>query len=118
MLKLGFVFVVGLVITLVLIGGCAPAETSEEGGANLAQLLIFAVLIFGGMYFLMIRPQRRKQKEQKKIVDELRRGDKVITAGGIHGVIERVSEETVDLKVESGTIIRFARAAIHVKQTE
>ena len=116
MLRLGFV--VGLVITLVLIGGCAPAETPEEGGTNLVSLLIFAILIFGGMYFLFIRPQRRRMKEQKKIVEELRRGDKVITAGGIYGVVERVSEETVDLKVESGTIIRFVRAAIHVKQAE
>jgi preprotein translocase subunit YajC len=116
MLRLGFVM--GLVITLVLIGGCAPAETTEEGGTNLLSLLIFVILIFGGMYFLLIRPQRRRMKEQKKIVEELRRGDKVITAGGIYGVVERVSEETVDLKVESGTIIRFVRAAIHVKQAE
>ena len=117
MLKLGFV--VGLVvITLVLIGGCAPAETPAEGGTNIFTLLIFVLLIFGGMYFLLIRPQRRKQKEQQKMVMELRRGDRVITAGGIHGVIEKVSEETVDLKVESGTIIRFVRSAIHVKQAE
>jgi len=116
MLKLGFV--VGLVITLVSIGGCTPAETPAEGGTNIISLLVFAILIFGGMYFLMIRPQRKRQKAQKKIVEELRRGDKVITAGGIYGVVERVSEETVDLKVESGTIIRFVRAAIHVKQEE
>jgi preprotein translocase subunit YajC len=116
MLKLGFV--VGLVIILVLIGGCAPAETPADGGTNIISLLVFVVLIFGGMYFLIVRPQRKRQKAQKKIIEELRRGDKVITAGGIYGVVERVSEETVDLKVESGTIIRFVRAAIHVKQEE
>lgn len=116
MLNLGLVM--GLVITLVFIVGCAPAETPAEGGTNIVQLLLFVLLIFGGMYFLLIRPQRKRQKEQKKIIEELRRGDRVITAGGIHGVIEKVSEETVDLKVESGTIIRFVRAAIHVKQAE
>jgi len=116
MLKLGFV--VGLVTTLVSIGGCAPAETPAEGGTNIISLIVFVLLIFGGMYFLLIRPQRKRQKEHEKVVMELRRGDRVITAGGIYGVVEKVSEETIDLKVESGAIIRFVRAAIHTKQAE
>ena len=113
MLNLGFVM--GLVITLVFIGGCAPAETPAEGGTNILTLLIFVLLIFGGMYLLLVRPQRRRQKEQQKVVEELKKGDRVITAGGIYGVVEKVSEDTVDLKVESGAIIRFVRAAIHTK---
>lgn len=114
MLKLGLVM--GLVITMVFIGGCAPAEGAEREVSTIISLIIFLILLFGGFYFILVRPQRKRQKEHEKVVMELRRGDKVITAGGIYGVVEKVSDETVDLKVESGTIIRFVRRAIHSKR--
>jgi len=116
MLNLGLVM--GLVVTLVFIGGCTPAEAAERDVSTIIGLIIFLILLFGGFYFILVRPQRKKQKDVRKVIEELRRGDKVITAGGIYGVIEKVSDETVDLKVESGTIIRFVRRAIHVKQAE
>jgi preprotein translocase subunit YajC len=64
----------------------------------------------------MIRPQRKRQKEHQQLMEELKRGDKVITAGGIFGVIESVSEESVVLKVESGATIRVARNSIAGKR--
>jgi preprotein translocase subunit YajC len=108
MLKSGLV--VGLLITLVSIGGCAPAGESE-GGFDLS-VIIFLAVIFGLMYLVLIRPQRKKQKEHQQLVAELKRGDKVITAGGIYGQIESVSEDTVVLKVESGATIRVTKGGI------
>ena len=112
MLKTGLI--AGLLITVLLfIGGCIPAETGgEEGGTSIVTLVIIMVLIFGMFYFVMIRPQRQKQKEHETMVQELHKGDRVITAGGIHGTIESVGEESIVLKVESGATIRVSRGSI------
>ncbi len=105
-------------ISLLSISGCIPTEESAQGGTNELVFLALMLLIFVGLYVIFIRPQRKRMKEHQQLVLELRKGDKVITAGGIHGVIEKLSEDTVDLRVESGAIIRFARNAIHVKREQ
>ena len=101
---------VGLIST-VFAGGCVPAGDGEEGGGQWT-MIIFIVLIFAAMYFLMIRPQRKRQKEHQEMVTELQRGDRVITTGGIYGTIETISEDSVIIKVESGTTVRVARGSI------
>ena len=104
--------IIGLLITvLVLIGGCIPQDEGAEGGFDWS-ILIFIALIFGVFYFLMIRPQRKRQKEHDELMLELRRGDKVITSGGIYGVIESLSDESVVMKIESGVTIRIARSSV------
>ncbi len=107
-----------LVTTLVFMGGCIPTGTGEEGDftTSIWPLLIFLVAIFGMMYFVMIRPQRKRQQEHQQLVGELRKGDKVITAGGIYGQIESVSDENVVLKIESGATIRVAKSSVVGKQ--
>ena len=100
----------GLLTTLAFISGCVPPE-GDEGGFNWS-LIIFLVFIFGIFYFLLIRPQRKKQREHQQLVEELNKGDKVITAGGIYGVIESISDENVVIKVESGTTIRVAKGSV------
>jgi len=82
----------------------------------IAPMIIFLVLIFAMMYFLMIRPQRRRQKEHQEMEKEIKRGDKVITVGGIYGQIESLGEDTVVLKVESGATMKVARGSIAGKQ--
>ena len=102
-----------LMAALVFIGGCVPAAVPEgEGSSSMLPLIIFLVLIFALFYFVMIRPQRKKQKEHESMVQQLQKGDKVITAGGIYGVIESAGEESIVLKVESGTTIRVARGSV------
>lgn len=78
--------------------------------------ILFLVLIFAAMYFLMIKPQRKRQKEQQELLQELRRGDKVVTTGGIYGQIESISQDTVVLKIESGATMKVARISIAGKQ--
>ena len=75
-------------------------------------LVIFLVVMFALFYFVMIRPQRRRQREHETMVQELQKGDKVITAGGIYGTIESLGEDNVVLKVESGATIRVARGSV------
>lgn len=113
---LNLVLIVGLLITLAFIGGCVPAGDGEPTGGFDWTIIIFLVLIFGIFYFLLIRPQRKRQKEHKQLVEELKRGDKVITAGGIYGVIESTSEESIVIKVESGTTVRVDRNSVALKR--
>jgi preprotein translocase subunit YajC len=117
---LTLVLIVGLLITtLVLVGGCYGTTEGEEGGGGFDwTIIIFIVLIFAIFYFLMIRPQRKRQKEHQRMMEELNRGDKIITAGGIYGVIESVSEDSVVIKVESGTMMRVAKGSVAVKREE
>jgi preprotein translocase subunit YajC len=110
-----------LITTLVLIGGCYPAQTPAEGeggGGFSWTMIIFLVLIFAIFYFLMIRPQRKRQKEQRELMAGLQKGDRVITAGGIYGQIESLSEDSAVLKVESGATIRVARSSIAGKREQ
>ena len=83
-----------------------------EGLGGIWGMVIFLVVIFAIMYFLMIRPRQKQQKEHEEMEKELRVGDKVIIAGGIYGQIESLGEETVSLKIESGATMRVARNSI------
>ncbi len=114
------VLMAGLLITaLVFIGGCYPTTTEgEEGGGFDWTIIIFIVLIIAMFYFLMIRPQRKRQKEHQQMMEELKRGDKVVTAGGIYGVIENVYEDSVVIKVESGTTLRVAKGSVAIKREQ
>jgi len=112
---LNLVLVVGLLITLAFISGCVAPE-GEEGGTGIWSLIVFLVLIFGMMYFLMVRPQRKRQKEHQELMEDLRRGDRVITAGGIYGIIESISEDSVIIKIESGTTMRVTKGSIATKR--
>ncbi len=67
---------------------------------------IFLILIFVVMWLFMIRPQRKQQKELEKFRAELKKGDKVVTVGGIYGVIEEVSDKTVLIKVDANVKLR------------
>jgi preprotein translocase subunit YajC len=118
--------VIGLVTAVALLAGCYPTTTdtgtdeTTTGSSWTSTLLMvgFVVLIFVMMYFFTIRPQRKRQQEQSKMMQELQRGDKVVTIGGMYDTIESVSEDSVTIRVESGTIMRFVKSAIATKVTE
>ncbi len=105
----------GLLVSLVFVAGCIPGAEGEATGFD-PTIIIFLVLIFGVMYFLMIRPQRKRQKDQQRLVEELRKGDSVVTAGGIHGVVESLSEDSVVIKIESGATMRVSRSSVVSKR--
>jgi preprotein translocase subunit YajC len=93
--------------------GAAPQGAGQGGGIqsmimNLAPL----ILIFVIFYFLLIRPQQKKAKELKNMLDNIKKGDKVVTAGGMYGVVESVDTNTVVLKVAENTKIKFTKSAI------
>lgn len=101
--------------TFLLQTATTAAEGATGGGLGMLIPLILIVVI---MYFFMIRPQNKKQKETQKMLDALKKGDKVITIGGIHGVVSQTKEQTVVIKVDDGTKIEFNRTAISTVVTD
>src|SRR5918993_4985784 len=73
------------------------------------------ILVF---YFFMIRPQQKKAKDQKKFIDEVKKGDYVITIGGAHGYVAELDGDTFILEVEKGGRIRFNKSAISLDATK
>ncbi len=78
------------------------------------QSLVPLILIFGIMYFLLIRPQQKKLKEHQMMVEALRRGDQVITQGGILGKVVKVKDDSseVEIEIASGVTVRVIRSTI------
>ena len=85
-------------------------QTGGKGGGW--DSMIFLVLIVAVFYFFMIRPQLKKTKDQKKYIAELKKGDKIITIGGIHGKIAEINDKTFLIEVEGGNKLRIQREAI------
>jgi preprotein translocase subunit YajC len=88
----------------------APAAPSQPGGL-LGSPMMFMVLMLVVMYFILIRPQRNKQKETENLQKSIQTGDEVVTIGGAHGVVTSVRENTITVRVAEGKI-EFDRSAI------
>ena len=86
-----------------------PSAASPGGGFNLFVPLIFVLIIF---YFIGIRPQARRQKEQQQLISALKTGDRVVTSSGIHGLIANVKDSTVIVKVADNVKIEMEKSAI------
>jgi len=93
----------------------APQVSGADGTATSGDLLrtfIPFVLIIVIVYFFMIRPQNKKRKETERMIAAIKKGDKVITIGGLHGTIQTVKESTVIIKVDDNVKLEFLRSAI------
>ena len=85
----------------------AAAPAGQMG--YLVFTIVAMILIF---YFFLIRPQKKQEKETKKMLDALKKGDKIVTIGGIYGTIFNVTESTVVIKVDDNTKIEFSKTAV------
>jgi len=82
------------------------------GGASQWGILIVMPLIILVFYFLVMRPQNKKQKEAKKMLESLRKGDRVVTIGGLRGTVVSVKEDVVVLKVDDNTKLEYSKNAV------
>jgi len=89
----------------------AQAAAGNSSMSMVSTLITFG-LVFVIFYFLIIRPQNKKQKEAKKMIEAVKKGDSVVTIGGVHGVVTSVKEGTVVVKVDEDCKIEFSKSAI------
>jgi len=108
--------------TVALLSSCTATSTGTTSSTSSTQSFLimigFIVLLFVMMYFLTIRPQRKRQQEHQKMMQAIQRGDRVITIGGLYGTVESINEDSVTIKVEGGTTMRFIKSAIASKLNE
>ncbi len=86
------------------------AQASASGGI-LGQVFLFGSIILI-MYFFMIRPQQKKQKDSKKFIEEIKKGDEVVTIGGLHGKVSSVEGEVVFLELDRSLKVKVEKSAI------
>jgi len=91
--------------------GAPGGEAGAPAGGGASGLIMMAV-IFAIFYFILIRPQQKKMKEHKKMVDDLKRGDEIITGGGIYGTVEGVTPDTLTVKIAEGTKVKITRGSV------
>jgi preprotein translocase subunit YajC len=91
----------------------AEGETAAPGGTSYLVQFLPLILMFVVLYFLLIRPQQKRQKSRNNMLNSLKKGDKVTTIGGLHGTIMELTEDTVVLRVNDVTKMTFERSAIN-----
>ena len=83
------------------------AAQAAQGGGSMTSFLIMMVAIFGIMYFFMIRPQQKRQKEIQNFQNTLQEGTQVVTGGGLHGTVKKINLEnnTIDIEIARGVVV-------------
>ncbi|MCK6489916.1 MAG: preprotein translocase subunit YajC [Planctomycetes bacterium] len=95
-------------------GGAEGAPAAAQQGNPLFMILLM-VGVFAFMWFVMIRPQRKEEKRRKEMIEQTKRGDRVVTIGGAHGTVEAVGEQTVDVRLgdeSKGVVVTFNKTAV------
>jgi preprotein translocase subunit YajC len=92
--------------------GIAQQAPASGGGSLLTSGLVPMVLVMGVMYLLVMRPQMKKQKETQKMLSELKKGDDIVTTGGIIGRISGITDDVITLQVQEGVRVRILRSAV------
>ena len=95
----------------------SPPAGGSAGGSGMSFNLIFILLIFVVFYFFMIRPQMKKQKLAGKFKEEIKKGDRIITIGGIHGKIAEISDKNFIIEVEGGMRLKIEKSAVSMENT-
>ena len=99
-------------------GGDAAGTTQQADGLTQAIMSFMPlIMIFVIFYFLLIRPQQKKQQQHQQMLQNLKRGDQIITTGGLYGTIESIDEKTIQLKIANQVKVKLLRSAIAGVQT-
>ena len=94
------------------------AGAAAGGNGSMIGSFIPLILIFVIFYFLLIRPQQKRAKEHRQMLDAVKRGDKIVTSGGLYGVVEQVEQNVVTIKIAEGVRVRVGKAYIANLRTD
>ncbi len=116
MVRFGTLSVVMATATLALAGDALTAMAQDGGAAARPNPWLGNIFVFGSLmlifYFLILRPQQRRQKDMQKMIESLKKGDKVLTNGGVYGVVSAIKEDRIVLEVSKDVRMEFAKSAV------
>jgi len=112
------VFIAGLITSVFGFSTFGQTSTTPTGGSSVISLVVILAVFGGVFYFMLIRPQRKRQNKHNELVSGLKRGDNIVTAGGIYGEIDSISDTSVVLTLEDGGKLRLAKSSIVDKKTK
>jgi len=92
--------------------GAPGGDAAAQGQGGGYQGIIMMVVIFAIFYFIMIRPQQKKMKEHKKMVDDLKKGDEIITAGGMYATVEKTTPDTLTVEIADNVKVKITRSSV------
>ncbi|PKL24967.1 MAG: preprotein translocase subunit YajC [Spirochaetae bacterium HGW-Spirochaetae-3] len=99
-----------------LFSGLSLFQAANSTGSMISTVVMFGA-VFAIFYFLIIRPQNKKQKEAQKMIAAIKKGDRIVTIGGIHGVVNSVKDKTVIIKVDDSAKLEFSKSAVATVET-
>ncbi len=110
------------IVVAIIFSGCVPPSTDSKGKAGSSGFGGFQFIFLGLMilvfWMFFIRPQAKKAKNQKTFIQNLQKGDKIVTIAGIHGTINKVNEDgTVNIEISPGSYIKIEKSAISMEWT-
>ncbi len=112
---------VAIIMGLGTVATLAQDQPAQPGGGGfLVNVLPMMLIMFAIIYFLMIRPEQKKQKERQSMMSTLQKGDKVLTIGGLHGTVTNVKDNVVMVRIADNTVVEVAKTAVSsvVNRTE
>ncbi len=92
-----------------------PAQGQDTGSSMISMLVMFGAVILI-MYFLMIRPQQKRQKEHQNMLNSIKKGDKIITSAGIHGTVKDIDGNQMHIQIADNVVIKIDKAAVVNKE--
>lgn len=92
--------------------------TQPQGNSNPIMSFLPLVLIAVVFYFFMIRPQTKRMKDQKNFITNLKKGDKIVTVGGIHGKIAEVNDDTFMMEIENGVKMKIDKVSVSLEASK
>jgi preprotein translocase subunit YajC len=114
-------YILSVFSTLIFLSSCIPPDTQQsgKGGGGFGSFqFIFLALMILVFWLFFIRPQAKKAKTQKSFIENLQKGDKIVTIAGIHGTINRINEDgTINLEISPGSYIKIEKSAISLEWT-
>ena len=111
-------FITGLLTLLVGVAAFGQETTAPAAGSSVISLVVILAVFGAVFYFMLIRPQRKRQTKHNELETGLKRGDNIVTAGGIYGEIDSIGDTAVVLTLEDGGKIRLAKSSIVNKQAK
>jgi preprotein translocase subunit YajC len=99
-------------IFLSAFSAAAQAKQPSPGAAFTTSILPMMLIMFVIIYFLMIRPEQKKQKDRQSMIAAVKKGDKVLTIGGVYGIVGNVKDNSVMVKIADNTVVEFTKASI------